>query len=120
MKLVVVEDDMLLARHYERLLTAAGYDVRLAQHGLAAIDQIDEAEPGVVIVDMLLTGSTIMPLLHELRSHDDLARIPIVMITNIAEQVSLDSLRPYGVKRILDKATMEPSDLVAAVRSVTS
>lgn len=120
MKLVVVEDDLLLARHYQRVLVASGYEVRHAQHGLAAIDAIDEYKPAVILVDMLLTGSTIMPLLHELRSHDDLAKIPIIMITNVAEQVSLDSLRPYGVSRLLDKSTMEPNDLIAAVRSVTS
>ena len=118
MKVVLVEDDTLLARHYRRVLTSAGYKVRHAEHALTAIDYIDEIKPDIIVADMLLTASTVMPLLHELRSHDDLAKIPIVIVTNIAEAVSLETLRPYGVVRLLDKTTMRPDDLIAAIRSI--
>jgi len=36
----------------------------------------------------------------------------------LASELSIDNLKPYGVKRILDKTTMEPDDVVAAVRNV--
>jgi hypothetical protein len=37
----------------------------------------------------------------------------------MAADLQLEELESYGVRRILDKATMQPDDLVAAVRSVT-
>lgn len=120
MNIVVVEDDLLLGRHFERLLKEADYTVMMSQHALGAIELIDDAKPGVIIVDMLLTGSTALPLLHELQSHDDLAMIPIIMITSLAQDISLETLKPYGVTQVLDKTTMHPSDVVAAVRRVTS
>ena len=119
MRILIVEDDVLLARHYQRVLRAADYETRHAEHAIAAIEHVDDFKPDILVVDMLLTGSTIMPLLHELRSHDDLARIPIVMVTNMAEHTELDVLRPYGVRRLLDKSTMQPDDLTAAVRSLS-
>lgn len=119
MKIVIVEDDILLFRHYERMLSRANIEVHHASHALEAIDMIDEVHPDVIIADMLLTGSTALPLLHELQSHDDLAKIPVVMVTNLAADISLDTLQPYGVKKLLDKMTMKPNDLIAAARSVT-
>jgi hypothetical protein len=40
------------------------------------------------------------------------------MCTNLANELKLDDLKPYGVKRILDKTTMIPNDLAVSVRSV--
>jgi len=117
-RVVVVEDDVWLAEHYLRVLRRAGYEAYHAAHALGAIDVIDDVRPHAVLLDVLLTGNTALALLHELRSHPDLADIPIVLATNLADQISLEDVESYGVKRILDKATMHPEDVVAAVRTV--
>jgi len=119
MNVVVVEDDVLLGHHFERILKKAGHTVATSTHALGAIRLIDETKPAVIVLDMLLTSSTAMPLLHELQSHDDLAHIPVIMTTSLAGDLSLETLRPYGVTHVLDKATMHPDDLIAAIRSVT-
>lgn len=115
--IVLVEDDMWLAEQFGR--TLQDYEVHHAPHALAAIDLIDEVKPAAIILDVLLTGATAFTLLHELQSYTDTAMIPIVLCTNMAADLQLEELESYGVRRILDKATMQPDDLVAAVRSVT-
>lgn len=117
-RVVVVEDDAWLAEYYLRVLRRAGYEAYHAAHALGAIDVIDDVKPHAVLLDVLLTGTTALALLHELRSHADLAHIPIVLATNLADQISLEDVESYGVKRILDKATMHPEDIVAAIRTV--
>ena len=117
-RVVVVEDDAWLAEHYLRVLRRAGYETYHAAHALGAIDVIDDVKPHAVLLDVLLTGTTALALLHELRSHPDLANIPIVLATNLADQIALEDVESYGVKRILDKATMPPEDVVAAIRTV--
>ncbi len=115
-RVVIVEDDTWLAEHYMRVLRRAGYDVYHAPHALAAIDIVDQVVPHVILLDVLLTGTTALALLHELQSHPDLASIPIVLITNLADQIALDNVASYGVKRIVDKTSMHPDDIVVAVR----
>ena len=119
MNIVLVEDNILLSQHFERVLKKAGHSVATSPHALGAIELIDDVKPEVIILDMLLTGSTALPLLHELQSHDDLAVVPVIMVTSIAADISLESMKPYGVAQLLDKTTMHPEDLVTAVRSVT-
>lgn len=117
-RVVVVEDDEWLAEHYLRVLRRAGYEVYHAPHAVAAIDIIDKVQPHAILLDVLLTGTTALALLHELKSHEDLAKIPIVLATNLADQIQLDDVASYGVKRILDKASMHPEDIHVAIRSV--
>lgn len=117
---LLVEDDAWLAEMEERVLLAEGYKVTLAPHALAAIDAIDTASPDIIILDVLLAGSTAFALLNELQSHDDTKEIPVILCTNLAEQFDVDALKEYGVKRIVNKTTMHPSDLVVAVKAVLS
>ncbi|MES2876260.1 MAG: response regulator [Patescibacteria group bacterium] len=116
-RVVVIEDDEWLAEHYLRVLRRSGYETYHAAHAVGAIDIIDDVRPHAILLDVLLTGTTALALLHELRSHADLADIPIVLATNLADQIDLEDVSGYGVKRILDKATMHPDDIVAAIRS---
>lgn len=116
---LVVEDDAWLLELEVSVLEAAGYTVVAAPHALAAIEAIDRVHPDVIVVDVLLAGSTVFALLHELQSYDDTQRIPVIMCTNLAEQFDAKQLEAYGVKRLIDKSTMHPSDIVAAVKAVT-
>lgn len=115
---LVIEDDAWLAEQEMRVLQKAGYRVKVSPYPIAAIKEIDANRPDVIILDVLLTGSTAFALLHELQSYGDTGEIPVILCTNLAADLSLDNLSSYGVRRILDKTTMLPDDVVVAVRSV--
>lgn len=115
---LLVEDDAWLADIQIRILEKEGFSVRRVAHATAAMTAIDKSVPNVLIVDMLLAGTTALALLHELQSHADTAAIPVIACTNVAESLDAERLKHYGIQRIVDKSTMHPADLVAAVRSV--
>ena len=116
--ILVVEDEVWLAEQHARVLKKAGYTPTISPHALDAIQVIDDVKPEAIILDVLLTGTTAFAFLHELQSYSDTAAVPIILCTNIADTFKLEDLKPYGVRRILDKTTMEPGDLVTALRSV--
>lgn len=115
---LIVEDDAWLAEQQNRVLSQAGYRAISSPHAIAAIEAIDDVHPDVILLDVLLTGSTGFALLHELQSYSDIGRIPIILCTNLAGDIQLKDVKPYGVHRILNKTTMQPEDVVAAVKAV--
>lgn len=117
-RVLLVEDDAWLAEVEADVLMAAGFEVRHAPHAPAAIELIDTFQPEVIVLDVLLGGSTAFALLNELQSYSDTGIVPVVLCTNIADQFSAHKLKEYGVKKVVDKTTMHPDDLVVAVRSV--
>lgn len=120
LSVLLVEDDPWLAELEADILVSAGYRVEHAPHAPSAIAKIDQSQPDVIILDVLLTGSTAFALLHELQSYGDTKGVPIILCTNMAETLRLDDLAPYGVRRIIDKTTMQPDDLPAAIKGVTA
>lgn len=115
---LIVEDDTWFAEQQARVLEAAGFQVEHAPHALAAMDVLDVQRPDVMLCDVFLAGPNIFTLLHEIRSHADLAVIPIILCTNSADQLAAEDVAVYGVSDVLDKATMTPDDVVAAVKRV--
>ena len=113
---LIIEDNDWLAGQYGRVLKAAGFSSRHAPNALVAIDLVDEVLPRAIILDMLLAVTTGITLLHELRSHADLARLPVIVVTNLADELKLEDLQPYGVTQLLDKTTMHPDDIATAVK----
>lgn len=115
-KILIVEDEPWQADVFLRQLTS--YSTRKASNGYEAIQLIDDDIPDVIVLDLLLSGSTAMTLLHELTSHDDLAHIPIILVTNLADALPTTIKKHYGIKDVLDKTTLAYGDVMRAVEKV--
>lgn len=116
-KILVVESEPWMGEQFGRTLTKNGFEVTVTSNAYSAMDSVDEVKPDVIVMGLLLSGAGGLSLLHELQSYTDTAEVPIIVCC-LSDEVSLDELRPYGVKRVLDSGTMKPNDLAGAVRSV--
>ena len=115
---LLIDDDEWLTSQYARLIERAGYRVHAVTHALDGIEAIDRLHPSVIILDVFMAGPNGIVLLHEIRSHSDLAQIPVVLCTNSAGDLDEKTMAAYGVAAILDKATMMPDDIVTSIRRV--
>lgn len=115
---LIIDDDGWLAAEYVRQLTRAGYRAQHVHNALEGIEAIDMHKPDAIILDIFMPGPNGIVLLHEIRSHSDLAQIPVIICSNSAGDIPHGNLTKYGVRTVLDKGTMRPDDLVAAVKRV--
>lgn len=116
--ILVIEDDAWFAQQHVRTLEKAGYIVEQAADGVAGIAIIDKSPPDVIVLDLFLPGPNALVLLHEMQSYTDLANIPVILCSNSTADLAPSTLSAYGVKYVLDKGTMQPHDLIAAVKRV--
>ncbi len=77
-RILVVEDDVKLSSQIERFLVRYQYQVEVQNNGLAAIDQIMETQPDVVILDLMLPGADGFDICRAVRAH---YRGAILMLT---------------------------------------
>ncbi|AJA06761.1 hypothetical protein TM7x_01115 [Candidatus Nanosynbacter lyticus] len=115
-KLLIVEDDKNWADILCSYAAAVGAEARVVASGGQAMEMIDDWQPDAIVLDMLLAGETAVALLNELRSHVDLAKLPIAVCSNA--DVQLADLRPFGVTALLDKASILPDEVRAIFREV--
>ncbi len=77
---LVVEDDPDLLTLIEMIIADAGYRVRTAPEGRAALSRVDEEMPGVILLDMRMPGMNGWDFAREFRARHGPA-CPIVVVT---------------------------------------
>jgi DNA-binding response OmpR family regulator len=113
-KVLIVDDDRWLAENYQLVLEAAGWNVTLSATAAEAIDVIDDLQPHVVLLDVMLPWSSAAALLNELQSHSDIASLPIVLCSSLdVSHLALSDLAEYGVRQVIDKTTVMPDQIVS-------
>lgn len=115
-RVLVVDDDRLFGALLCDALVAAKYTAQHVSHALEAIEAIESSPPAAIVLDVMLPAAGGLALLHELQSYSDTARIPVLLCSSLAEHLDAQELIQYGVVSVLDKATMYPHDVVAALR----
>jgi CheY-like chemotaxis protein len=78
---LVVDDEPDIRHVLVRILTTAGYAVREAAHGGAALAQVRHSPPRLVITDRMMPVMSGDELIEHLRGNLDTAGIPIVLLT---------------------------------------
>ena len=77
-RVLVVEDDDAIAQVLQRSLRMEGYEVRVADDGIAALDQAHAFLPDLVILDLGLPRLDGIEVARRLREADD---VPILVLT---------------------------------------
>lgn len=110
MKIVVAEDEFLIADMLVVCLEDAGHEVRDAPHGAAALELVRERKPDLVITDFMMPVMTGLELAEVLKAEEAFRHIPILLLSGaqgaIARERSelFDSVldKPYAIERLLE------------------
>ena len=78
---LVVDDDVDVQTLLSGLLTKAGYRVQVANSGAEAILLLEEIEPSVMLVDLLMPGIVGQELLEYVRASPHLANVPVAIVS---------------------------------------
>lgn len=80
-KILVVEDSATTRNVITRMLTSEGYEVVEAKDGIEAISKFPEAEPDLILLDIIMPGIDGYETLAILKKNHDLREIPVIMLT---------------------------------------
>jgi DNA-binding response OmpR family regulator len=113
-RVLVVEDEKMVAEVVERYLRRDGYDVSVAHDGVEACKAYERDLPDLVVLDLMLPKMDGIEVCRRIRSAGD---TPIIMLTARAEE--LDKLLGLGLGAD-DYVTkpFSPRELVARVHTV--
>ncbi len=85
-KILIVEDEKRFQEMYSMMLGDKDYNLFFAFDGDEAMQKLEHNKPDLIILDMIMdmvTGDTFF--LH-LKGHDDLADIPVVIISSTPQK----------------------------------
>lgn len=114
---LAVDDSRTMRDLIRAALTPAGFAVRTAEDGAAALDHLTDPRPDVVLTDLNMPRLDGFGLIAELRRREALRGLPILVLTTESAPALKDRARRAGATGWIVKP-FEPGQLVAALRRV--
>lgn len=115
-RILIVEDESILATYYAAVLQQAGMLTTVVTDPMQVMQPLVEFKPDLILMDMYMPGCSGLELASVIRQQDAYVSIPIVFLsieTNMEQQLAAMHL---GGDEFLTKP-IEPSHLVAEVKS---
>jgi DNA-binding response OmpR family regulator len=114
-KIVLVEDDAMLAEIYQTRLQLAGYTCFVANDGLSGLLLIEKEKPDLVLLDLMLPQLSGDDILRRMRGTDWGKDTKAIFLTNISESEAPDGLKELGFERYIVKANLANNQLAEIV-----
>lgn len=117
-KILIIEDDEIVAEVYKDKLQAEGYHVEVAYDGESGYARLKTFEPDLLLLDMMVPKLAGLDILRKLRGKDALEYFPVIAFSGSEEM--LEDAKGLGATRVLSKSELVPNQIVARITEVVA
>ena len=114
--ILLVEDDEIIAKMYCTLFQKENFDIASVLSGIDSHQKAIEISPDLILMDIMMPRMNGFEALDVIRADSRTTRIPVIILTNLADEYSKDEALRRGVVNYLIKSDVENSQLVSLVR----
>jgi CheY-like chemotaxis protein len=115
-KILIIEDDEILANIYRNKLAVEHYQVEVSNSGESGLALMRSFKPHMILLDLMLPQMPGVEVIKHVRSEEDFAKLPIVVFSNTYLTNLIQEAWKAGATKCLSKARCSPKDVVEIVR----
>lgn len=113
----MAEDDKFLSVALGDKLEREGFQVVKAPNGLEAINLITQEHPDIILLDLIMPQRTGFQVLEALKLDADLAKIPVVVLSNLGQESDREKAKNLGAVDYLVKSDVQMGEIVEKIKT---
>lgn len=117
-KILIVEDDPLMARMYKKIFTFENYEVEIAVDGEEGLLKVRSFKPTLILLDIMMPRMNGFQMLERLKADPDTKKIPIIILTNLAGQRDAERALEMGAIKYIVKSEHEPKEITDMIKAI--
>lgn len=114
-RILIVEDEKIMADLVQKKLEQEGYSTLVAQDGQQSLDMMRKEKPDLVLLDIILPKLNGFEVMEQINQDPELKDIPVIIVSNSGQPVELDRAKQLGAKDWLIKTEFDPQEVVDKV-----
>jgi two-component system, OmpR family, response regulator VicR len=119
-RVVFIEDDPEIVHLVKIILAREDFEVIGAASGLEGLHLIEDTQPDLVLLDLMLPGMDGWEVYQRMKAHPDISNIPVIVVTAKAQNIDkVLALRVAKVDGYITKP-FAPAELLESVKKVLS
>ncbi|MBZ9569527.1 response regulator [Patescibacteria group bacterium] len=115
--ILIIEDDKFLRDLMAQKLTKEGYEILEAIDGEIGIKKVREEKPDLVLLDLILPGIDGFEVLSRMKENPDLAKIPVIILSNLGQREDVERGLKMGAVDYLIKAHFTPREIIDKIKA---
>jgi CheY-like chemotaxis protein len=119
-KILIVEDDPLMSRMYQKIFSFERFEVEMAGDGEAGLAQVTIFNPTIILLDVMMPKMNGLQVLEKLKANPATKSIPVIMLTNLAGQQDAEAALAKGAVKYIIKSEHEPKEVVDLVKGIVA
>jgi CheY-like chemotaxis protein len=116
-KILIVEDDQIVANIYRNKLSLEGFQVEVANTGAAGLEIAGAFRPDAVILDLMLPQMTGVEFMKKIRSMDGFDQLPVIVFSNTYLTNMVQEAWKAGATKCLSKANCTPKQVMEVLKT---
>lgn len=117
-KLLIIEDEQDIRELYAEILREEGYEVSEAWNGEVGLREALSGKFDIVLLDIMLPKIDGLHILKEIKKKPELAKIPVVLLTNLGADAVIKEAFALGAESYVIKSEYTPDQVVNEVKKV--
>ncbi len=117
MKILIVEDELILAKVLGEKFRTIDFDVRVAFNGAKAFPMAKEFKPDIILLDLILPLKSGFQVLEELRADPELQLTPVIVLSNLDQADDIKKALEMGAKDYLVKIHHPIKEIIEKVKT---
>ena len=115
-KILIIEDDQVVANVYRNKLAVDGYKVEIAPDGEAGLKIMRTFQPHLIVLDLMLPTISGVEVIREIRAEADFAKVPILVFSNTYLTNLIQDAWRAGASKCISKSNCSPKEFIEVVR----
>jgi two-component system chemotaxis response regulator CheY len=118
-KVLIVEDEKVLADALEIKFQHENFAVLKAENGQIGLEMIQANKPDAVLLDLMMPVMDGKTMLHKLRAIPEFKYLPVVVLTNAGDVENIKQTKQYdNASAFLIKSNINPEDAINIVKEL--
>jgi CheY-like chemotaxis protein len=117
-KVLIIEDDQLIQRMYQKIFTFEKYEVVMAVDGEEGLDKARTENPTIILLDVMMPKLNGIQVLEKLKQDPATKSIPVVMLSNLAGENDVETALSKGAVKYIIKSEYDPKQIADMVTEI--
>lgn len=118
LRVLLVEDDEFLRDICKRKLEIEGFVVSVAVDGTQALKKVEEENPQMILLDVILPGLDGFEILKTVKANPARKDIPVIMLTNLGQTSEVEKGLSLGADEYIVKAHFTIGEIIEKIKAV--
>jgi len=117
-KILIIEDDPLISRMYQKIFTFENYEVVMASDGEEGLTKARAEKPTLILLDIMMPKLNGLEVLERIKADPELKNTPVVMLTNLSGQNDAETALSKGAVKYIIKSEHNPKQISDMVKEI--